>query len=153
MEKNILKIDIGDLLDKYAGRKCSFVLTCATAVIESSSDLYEVDLGYTKNSSRHADNDVQEEGKFPTLKSALCELRTKSNDYYYNVCGCGDTSEWEVEVWDVDEDGEETVCLESIPCPDSNLEDFAKAWEKQIDDEFHEITLVEWVNCAVLDED
>lgn len=153
MEKRILKIDIAEMLKKYEGKNCSFDLVGFSAVIESNSDLREVDLDYTKNSCRHADTDPWLKGKFKTLKDALRALRKEYSDYYYNGCGCGNVEEWDVEVWDVDEDGEEWEHLETIPCPNSNLEDFVKKWEKKIGDEFDEFTVVEWVNIAALDED
>lgn len=153
MEKGILKIDIGEILRKYESKKYKFELTCAHSVIESNIDLRCVDLGYTKDSYGHADTDVQLEGEFSTLKEALRTLSQKENDYYYNGCGCGDTEEWEVEIWELDEDGEAMICVDTVPCPISNLEDFEKKWEKKIDDEFHEFTMVEWVNRAALDED
>lgn len=145
MEKNILKINIAEILKKYEGGKYKFELTCAHAVIESNADLCEVDLGYTQNSSRHADTGVQLEGEFFTLKEALNALSEKENDYYYAGFGYGNTEEWELVIWELDEDGDVTSCIDTIPCPNSNLEDFEKKWEKEINDEFHEFTIVEWV--------
>ena len=69
----------------------------------------------------------------------------KENDYYYAGFGYGNTEEWELVIWELDEDGDVTVCIDTIPCPNSNLEDFEKKWEKEINDEFHEFTIVEWV--------
>lgn len=153
MEKGILKIDIGGILRTYEGKKYKFELTCAHSVIESNADLCEVDLGYTKNSSMHADTDVQIGGEFSALKEALRALSEKGNDYYYAGFGYGNVEEWDVEIWKLDEDGDATVCIYTVPCPNSNLEDFEKEWEKEINDEFHEFTMVEWVNRAALDED
>lgn len=151
MEKRILKIDIAEMLKKYEGKNCNFELVSTSSYIESNIDLRGVDLGYTNNIDYHADNDAQYQGQFKSLKDALRALRKEYNEYSYNGCGCGYVDEWNIEIWDVDEDGEERECLETIPCPNSDLEDFMKEWEKKMDDPFHEFTVVEWVNCSEID--
>lgn len=151
MEKNILKIDIAEMLRKYEGKKCSFDLVGTSAVIETGSDLHEIDLDYTKNSYRHADTEPWVKGEYKNLKDALRALCKEYSDYYYDGLGYGNVNEWNVEIWSVDDDGEEDEWLETIPCPNSNLEDFVKEWEKKIGDEFDEFTVVEWVNCSEID--
>lgn len=151
MEKKIMKINIAELLKKYECKKCSFDLVGMSAVIETNSDLHEVDLDYTKNSCRHADTDPWVKGKYKTLKDALRALCKEYSDYYYDGLGYGNVSEWNVEIWSVDDDGEEDEYLETIPCPNSNLEDFVKEWGKKIGDEFDEFTVVEWVNGSAID--
>lgn len=144
MKKNILKIDIAEILKKYEKEGYHFNLVYPLAAIESSSDLYEVDLDYTKNSTRHADTDAYVKG-FKSLKEALRALRKEHNDYYFDGVSYGNVAEYRLEIWSVDDDGEEDFCMEEIPCPNSNLEDFEMKWEKEINDEFHEFTIVEWV--------
>ena len=51
MKKNILKIDVAEMLRKYEGKKCSFDLVGTSAVIETNSDLHEIDLDYTKTAT------------------------------------------------------------------------------------------------------
>lgn len=151
MKKNILKIDVAEMLRKYEGKKCSFDLVGTSAVIETNSDLHEIDLDYTKNSHSHADTDPWVKGEYKNLKDALRALCKEYSDYYYDGLGYGNVNEWNVEICSVDDDGEEDELLETIPCPNSNLEDFVKEWEKKIGDEFDEFTVVEWVNCPEID--
>lgn len=151
MEKRILKIDIAEILRKYEGGKYSFDLVESSSVIESNSDLREVDLDYTSTSSRHADTNAFVT-EFKSLKDALRALRKEYNEYSYNGCGCGYVDERNIEIWRVDDDGEEWEPVETIPCPNSNLEDFMREWEKKIDDEFRTFDVVEWVNCSEIDE-
>lgn len=150
MEKRILKIDIAELLKKYEDGKHHFYLVYPLAAIESEGDLFEVDLGYTTNSTSHADADAYVK-QFKNLKEALRELRKEANDYYFDGGSYGNVAEYQLEIYSVDEDGEEDWCVEEIPCPNSNLEDFMKEWEKKIDDEFHKFTVVEWVNTSAID--
>lgn len=151
MEKEIMKINIAELLKKYEGKKCSFELVGTYAVIETNSDLHEVDLDYTKNSYSHACTDPCIKGKYKNLKDALQALCKVYSEYYYDGLGYGNVSEWNVEIWSVDDDGEEDEWLGTIPCPNSNLEDFVKKWGNKIGDEFDEFTVVEWVNGSAID--
>jgi hypothetical protein len=99
------------------------------------SDVREVCEGYTSTSTRHACTD----GTYTTfddLERALKSLAGKYNDYYYDGIGNGWAEENSVQIWRVDEDGEDEEMVMEVPCQASNLNDFWKKWGSVAGEEF-----------------
>lgn len=99
------------------------------------SDVREVCEGYTSTSTRHACTDGTYT-TFDNLERALKSLAGKYNDYYYDGIGNGWAEENSVQIWRVDEDGEDEEMVMEVPCQASNLNDFWKKWGSVAGEEF-----------------
>jgi hypothetical protein len=129
------KINISEIVKKYNNSNYAFYLVEQSAAIESMSDVREVCEGYTSTSTRHACTD----GTYTTfddLERALKSLAGKYNDYYYDGIGNGWAEENSVQIWHVDEDGEDEEMVMEVPCQASNLNDFWKKWGSVAGEEF-----------------
>lgn len=129
------KININEIVKKYNNDNYAFYLVEQYAAIESMSDVREVCEGYTSTSTRHACTD----GTYTTfddLERALKSLAGKYNDYYYDGIGNGWAEENSVQIWRVDEDGEDDEMVMEVPCQASNLRDFWKKWGSVAGEEF-----------------
>ena len=73
------------------------------------------------------DCDVHME-EYHSLESAKEALKSCSNEYHYNGHGYGWAEEYAVTIWSVDENGEDVMQIDFIPCKSTNLPEFLQKW-------------------------